>query len=391
MALQAEIITTGSELLLGELVDTNSAFIARRLRSIGLNLYFKTTVGDNVERMAGALRQALTRSDVIITTGGLGPTVDDVTRQAVAQATGRPLVFRPDLLDQIEARFRGYGVPMSENNRQQAYVPDGAVAIENPVGTAPAFLVEHDGRLVISLPGVPREMEYLVEHAVLPELCGRFGLHQVIFVRTLHLIGLGESRVDLAIAELERLDNPTVGLAAHPGQIDVRITARAADSDQARALIAPIEAQVREQLPRHVYGADDETIEAAVVRWLAKRRLNLLTVEQGTGGQLAGRLSAVPGADQVFHHGLVLPALGAPVEKAARVVRQSSEAEVVLGVAVGQAPEAGGALQIELALVTPQGTQTQARGFAGHPRMAAEWGAVVGLGWLWRYLSGGEA
>lgn len=389
--MQAEIITTGSELLLGELVDTNSAFIARRLRSIGLNLYYKAAVGDNIERMAEALHQALTRSDVIITTGGLGPTVDDVTRQAVAQATGRPLVFRQELLDQIAARFRGYGVPMSENNRQQALVPEGAVAIENPVGTAPSFLVEHQGHIIISLPGVPREMEYLMDHAVLPALRARFALDHVIVVRNVHIIGMGESRIDAAIADFERQDNPTVGLSAHPGQTDVRITARAANEEAARASIAPIEKQVRELLPHNAYGADDETIEAVVIRLLAARGASLLTVEQGTGGQLAGRLASIPDAAGVFHHGLVLPSLGAPVEKAAEVVRQSSNVDLVLGVAVGQTTGEGDTLQISMALATPQSTQTQVRGFAGHPKLAAEWGATSGLGLLWRYLSDSQS
>src|SRR5512141_1707876 len=164
--MHAEIIATGSELLLGEVVDTNSAFIARRLREIGLNLFYKTVVGDNEQRMIEALTIALNRSDVIITTGGLGPTIDDVTRPAVAKAVGRELVFRDDLLEQIRARFRAYGVPMGENNRRQAYIPQAAIPIENPVGTAPSFIVEHHEHLIISLPGVPREMEYLMEHAV---------------------------------------------------------------------------------------------------------------------------------------------------------------------------------------------------------------------------------
>ncbi len=383
--MQAEIITTGSELLLGELVDTNTAFIARRLRSIGLNLYYTTTVGDNVERMVESLRHALTRSDVIVTTGGLGPTVDDVTRQAVAQAIERELVFRPDLLDQIAARFRAYGSPMGENNRQQAFIPTGAVAIENPVGTAPSFWVEHEGRVIVCLPGVPREMEYLVDHAVLPLLRDKLDLRQFIVVRNVHVIGLGESRIDAVVADLEQLNNPTVGLAAHAGQVDVRITAKADTEDQARGLLGLVEAQVRERLSDNIYGADDETIESLVVRMLADRGQSLLSVEQGTGGQLAGRLAAAGGSEQVFHHGLVLPNLGAPVEKAVEVVRQSAGADLVLGLVVGPT-EDGAGLQIAQALATPAGTQTHQRGFGGHPKLAAQWGVTHSLGLLWRYL-----
>ena len=177
--MHAEIVTTGTELLLGEIVDTNSTYIARRLREIGLNLYFKTSVGDNAERAALVLRQGLARSDVIITTGGLGPTVDDVTRQAVACATDRELVFVPDLWEQIWDRFARWGREPTENNRQQAFIPEGATPIENPVGTAPCFIVENDEGIVISLPGVPREMKYLMEHNVIPYLREHLGLQEI--------------------------------------------------------------------------------------------------------------------------------------------------------------------------------------------------------------------
>ncbi len=199
--MNAEIISIGTELLLGEIVDTNSAHIARRLRDIGLNLYFTTTVGDNRQRIASAISTALDRADVIITTGGLGPTVDDMTRQAVADATGRELVFRQDLLDQIAERFNRFGSRMSENNRQQAYIPAGAIPIENPVGTAPCFIVESERGVVISLPGVPREMKHLLETAVIPYLRDRLGLTEVIKARVLRTAGIGESHIDEAIAD----------------------------------------------------------------------------------------------------------------------------------------------------------------------------------------------
>src|SRR4029453_14027735 len=183
--MNAEIIATGSELVLGETVDTNSAYLARQLAAIGISLFRKTTVGDNEDRIAAMVDEALGRADLVICTGGLGPTVDDKTREAVARATGRPLVFHQHLLDQIEARFRSFGRTMSASNRQQAYVPEGARIVENPRGTAPAFIVEADqnpnpstgsagaagrGATVVVLPGVPSEMRYLWEHAILPYL-----------------------------------------------------------------------------------------------------------------------------------------------------------------------------------------------------------------------------
>src|SRR5919197_237406 len=168
--MNAEIIATGSELVLGETVDTNSAYLARQLAAIGINLFRKTAVGDNEDRIAAIVGEALGRADLVICTGGLGPTVDDVTREAVARATGRPLVFHQHLLDQIEARFRSFGRTMSPSNRRQAYVPEGARIVENPRGTAPSFIVEDARGTVVVLPGVPAEMRYLTEHAVLPYL-----------------------------------------------------------------------------------------------------------------------------------------------------------------------------------------------------------------------------
>ncbi len=269
--MNAEIITIGTELLLGEIVDTNAVHIARRMRTIGLDLHYMTTVGDNLERIARAVDAALDRVTVVITTGGLGPTVDDVTREAVAQATGRRLVLDPDLLASIEAFFARLGRTMSPNNRRQAYIPEGARPIPNPVGTAPGFIVETSRGVVISLPGVPREMQYLLEHTVLPYLRERFHLHGIIKVKVLRTVGIGESEIDARIADLMTSSNPTVGLAAHAGQTDVRITAKAEDEATADRLIALMEARVRERLGNVIYGEGEETVEAVVARLLRER------------------------------------------------------------------------------------------------------------------------
>jgi len=382
--MRAEIVTTGSELLLGQLVDTNSAFIARTLRSIGLNLYYKTTVGDNEERMVEVLKIAMARSDVIITTGGLGPTVDDVTRPAVARAAGRELEFRPELLEQIEARFRSFGVPMSENNRRQAYVPRGAIAIENPVGTAPAFIVEHERGIVISLPGVPSEMEYLLTRRIIPYLKEKLDLHEIIVTRTVHAVGLGESRIDAAIADLQTGSNPTVGLSAHPGQTDIRIAAKADSEARARELIAPVEAQIRERLKLHVCCADDETLEDAVICKLSERGLKLASVEAGTGGQLAGRLAGARGSSAVFWGGHVLSELRGSTQDAANALRVESGATLALAtcaVVLGDHK-----LNLEVALATPEGVKTTGRAFSGSPRLGAEWATNSALGLVWRFL-----
>lgn len=303
--MHAEIITTGTELLLGEIVDTNSAYIARRLREIGLNLYFKTSVGDNEERTALVLRQALARSDVVITTGGLGPTVDDVTRPAVARATDRELVFVPELWTQIVAHFERWDRTPTENNRRQAYIPAGAIPIENPVGTAPCFIVDSAPGIVISLPGVPREMEYLMEHNVIPYLRERLGLHEVIKTKVLRTAGIGESTIDDLIADLMAESNPTVGLAAHAGQTDVRIAAKAESEASAETLIAGMEARVRERLGDCIYGQGKQLLEEVLVARLRERGHTLAVLETNSRGAIAQRLANVPGSQDIFRGGLV--------------------------------------------------------------------------------------
>jgi competence/damage-inducible protein CinA-like protein len=385
--MHAEIIATGSELLLGEVTDTNSTYIARRLREIGLNLFYKTIVGDNEQRMEEALRIALNRSDVIITTGGLGPTVDDVTRPAVARAVDRELIFSDELLAQIQARFRAYGVPMGENNRRQAYLPQDAIPIENPVGTAPCFIVEEQGHIVISLPGVPREMEYLMEHVVLPYLKDKLQLTDVILIRTLHTVGQGESRIDDAIGDLETSANPTVGLSAKAGQVDVRITAKAASRAEAEALNAQMEQRVRQKLDQFIYGADDDTLESVVTRLMIDRRVTLASVECGTGGMLGGRLAHL---GEAFRGGITVAdgmlADLAAVTEAAHHIRSDRGSDFGLCASVVPAINQRG-LKLMIALITPDDVKTVERGFGGHSALAGQWASTAALGMMWRRMS----
>lgn len=291
--MQAEVIAVGSELLLGQIVDTNSAVIARHFASIGLDLFYKTTVGDNLARTTAVIRQALTRSDVIVTTGGIGPTADDITREAVAAATGRELVFSENLMRQIEAYFTSRGFRLSPSNRRQAYIPAGAIPVENPVGTAPAFIVEDSDKTLITLPGVPREMEYLLVNRALPYLRERYGIQGEIRLRVLKCVGLGESRIGERLADLmEKGTNPTVGTLAHLGQVDVRIGAKGADAEEANRLIAPVEAEVRARLGEAVFGADTDTLEAEIGRRLTAMGAGLALVEIGTAGAATERLAA---------------------------------------------------------------------------------------------------
>ena len=224
----AEIVAIGSELLLGQIVDTNSAWMAERLTALGVDMYYKTVVGDNPGRMNEVIDRALDRSDVVVTSGGLGPTQDDLTREIVAEVTGRELVLDPGLLEQIERRFRSRGFVMTKNNERQAYIPEGAIPVENPNGTAPSFIVEDPRGVVFSLPGVPVEMKWLFDNRVAPYLRERFDLSELITHRILKVAGMGESAVDDLVGHLiANSRNPTVGVLAHPGQVDVRITAKA--------------------------------------------------------------------------------------------------------------------------------------------------------------------
>jgi nicotinamide-nucleotide amidase len=291
---QAEVVAVGSELLLGQIIDTNSAVIARHFASIGLNLFYKTTVGDNLARTTAVIRQALDRSDVVVTTGGIGPTADDITREAVAAATGRELLFSDELVRQIETYFAARGLRLSPSNRRQAYIPAGAIAVENPVGTAPAFIVDQEGKTLITLPGVPREMEYLLVNRALPYLRERYGIRGEIRLRVLRCVGLGESRIGERLADfMETGANPTVGTLAHLGQVDVRIAAKGADAEEAERLIAPVEAEIRKRLGDAIFGADAETLEGEIGRRLAAMSTKIAMVEVGTAGAATERLAAV--------------------------------------------------------------------------------------------------
>lgn len=260
----AEIITIGTELLLGEIQDTNTSFIAKTLNSAGIDIFHASMIGDNEERIALEIRAALERADIIITTGGLGPTVDDPTRDAVALAFNRKTEFIPELWDQIMTRFKAYGRDPSENNKRQAFIPTGAVAIPNPMGTAPAFYIEENKKIVFSLPGVPSEMKTLLNSHVLPIIKSKYPIDSVIVIRTIHTVGIGESSVDELVSDLEKMRNPTVGLAAHPGQVGIRITAKANDRDRAWELITPVETQVKQLLGNFVYGEDNITLHKII-------------------------------------------------------------------------------------------------------------------------------
>ncbi len=288
----AEIVSIGSELLLGQIVDTNAPWIARRLTDLGVNLFYKTVVGDNPRRMREVIDRALDRSDVVITGGGLGPTQDDVTREVIAEATGRRLILDQRLVEQIDRRFRRRGLIMTPNNQRQAYIPEGATVVDNPNGTAPSFFVEDSRAVVFALPGVPFELKWLFDNELAPYLRRRFELSETIAYRVLKVADMGESSVDDLIGHLiVRSTNPTVGVLAHPGQVDVRIAAKASTVEEAMALIGPTEDEVRALLGGHLFAVDGETMEGVVGGLLDARGATIAVYEDLTGGMVAGRLN----------------------------------------------------------------------------------------------------
>ena len=374
----AEIITIGTEILLGELVDTNTAYIARCLRNMGIDLFRKASIGDNAQRIAAAINSALERANIIITTGGLGPTIDDPTREAVALAFKVETEFQPELWQQIQDRFARFGRTPSENNRRQAYIPEGAIAVENPVGTAPAFIVETGDRCVISLPGVPREMEYLMEHAVQPYLKKRYPDSGLIKARVLHTAGAGESQIDELIGDLETLSNPTVGLAAHSGQVDVRITAKAASEAQADAMIEEVEAIVRQRLGEWIFGSDEEALDQVVTLKLKERGHRIVLLDSGLRGDLLESMAAHP---DVYLAGMSIPQ---PLDEAEMHRRLLAlKAEFQAEVALGTAMHPGEKTQIiKIVLLSPGGEQAFERLYGGPPKLAARYAVNQSLNLL---------
>ena len=364
----AEIITIGTEILLGEIVDTNTRYLARNLRGLGVDLYRTITIGDNADRIAEVIRDSMSRANIVITTGGLGPTIDDPTREAVAKAVGVETEFREDLWQQVVETIARYGRKPSENQKRQAYVPQGALGLKNPVGTAPCFIVETENNAVMSLPGVPQEMEHILHESVIPYLQKRFKLDEVIKVRVLHCSGLGEGSIDEKIADLEMLSNPTVGLAAHTGIVDVRITAKAKSEGEANAMMDKIESQVRERLGSIVFGVDEDTLEEVVLGMVAKRGWTLTAIESGLDGLLARKIPHTASFPNLTPNSLM---------QALRSARTDSKADIALGVSIF--PEERAA---EMAMITSRGEKTHHITYGGPPRSLPRWSMNLALNWL---------
>ncbi len=303
-----EIVAVGTELLLGQLIDTNTAHIAQTMAEIGIDVYASHAVGDNRERIAQTLRRALARADGVITSGGLGPTVDDLTKEAACDALGVDAVPSEDALRALEERYAAVvGRPMPENNRKQALMPRGAVMLKNPHGSAPGFVAfDAGGKFIAAMPGVPSEMKPMLANELVPWLRKAFAVDSSITTRTLHTLGIAESELDERIEDLFTTQaNPKIAVLAHGGRCDVKMMAKTKTAQEATALIAPLEAEIRKRLNGFIFGADADTIGSVIVEGLARKNETVAFAESCTGGMIAAALTKVPGASKVFAGGIV--------------------------------------------------------------------------------------
>jgi len=306
--LRAELIMVGTELLLGEIVDTNATFLARNLADLGIDVFFKSTVGDNRERVGGVLTEALKRSDVVIMSGGLGPTDDDLTREVVSEVMDAPLVEDQEVLRDLEEWFaERYGnADMPRHNRKQALFPSGSRVISNPVGTAPGFWVEREGKVVVALPGVSQELKAMFSESVLPALMQK-GTGEMLVTRNLHFAGIGESNLEEILEDLLReQSNPTLALYASGGTVRVRMAVKAETREAGLALMAPVETEIRRRTKEYLYGVDGQSLEQVVAEILLQKKLTLALAESCTGGLIGHRLTNVSGSSGFLDRGYVV-------------------------------------------------------------------------------------
>ena len=413
MPLVVELVAVGTELLLGQLTDTNTVFIAQQCADAGIDVLGTHTVGDNRTRIANTLRSALERVDGVITTGGLGPTIDDLTKEAVCDALGIDTQLDEASLRQMQEFFAKIGREMRENNRKQAEVPRGSFVLENPRGTAPGFVAfGPSGKFIASMPGVPREMKPMLTGLLIPFLCERYGVQNAIFTRVLHTINIGESEVDHRIADLFRAgENPKIAVLAHEGLCDVKIMAKAASREGAEAMIAPLQRTIEERLDGFIFGADEVTIESAIAELLRSQGATISVAESCTGGRIASALTRLSGSSETFLGGVVaydnsvkvaelgvseetLARFGAVSEQTAREMAEGIRARIhtAYGMSTtGIAGPTGGSDEKPVGLVwfgiaDPERTTARSFTFSGDRDTVQRRATVMALGLLWREL-----
>lgn len=304
--MNAEIISIGTELLLGHIANTNTAFLSQRLAEIGIDVYNTSVVGDNPSRLTKALRQALLRSDIIITTGGMGPTVDDITIETVATVTGRQLILNKIILNDLKNYFRLRKAKFPSDNIRQALIPEDAKWIRNKVGTAPGLIIEHREKIIICLPGPPRELEPIFTGKIMPYLVKSFKLRQVIITRTIKITGGTESLINNKVKDLLTLKPPTtVGIYAKLGEVDLKIMSKTNNYKDASMAIQKLEYKIRARFKDRIFGCDEETLESAVGGILMTKNKRIAVAESCTGGLVANRLTDISGSSKYFVMGVI--------------------------------------------------------------------------------------
>lgn len=299
-----ELISVGTELLLGNIVNTNAAYLSEKCADLGLSCFYQSVVGDNEERLAAVLKTALERSDIVILSGGLGPTEDDLTKEVAAKVMGRQLFMHEPSKKRIEEYFTSRNLELTENNWKQAMIPEGAIAVDNENGTAPGIIMEGEGKKVILLPGPPNEMVPMFEGGIMPYLAGDEG---TIYSQTVKICGVGESKAETMIKDIiDSQDNPTIATYAKNCEVHLRVTAKAADEKEAKKLVKPVVKELKNRFGPYVYTTNaDITLEKAVADLLIANKLTVSTVESCTGGMLAARLINVPGISDVYKSGYI--------------------------------------------------------------------------------------
>ena len=303
--MKAEVISIGTELLLGEITDLNAAYLASQLPLLGLDLHFISTVGDNKQRLIETLNHAWQRSDIIITTGGLGPTEDDITREAIADFCGEPISIDQSLVQQFRELFRSFNLDMPDSNIKQASVIPSCQVIPNPRGTAPGWWVERDKHVIIAMPGPPGEMQQMWSNVVAPKIQEKY-CDAIIFSQTLKTFSLNEAKLGEITKPFLLANNPTVGIYAKPDGIHLRIAAKASTLVAARQLVATTTDQIRQLVGEYIWGTDADTLEGIVANQFHEKKLSLSTMEAGTGGMLANCITNIPLSSEFYKHGMVI-------------------------------------------------------------------------------------
>lgn len=414
-----ELIAVGTELLLGQLQDTNTPYVAARLAEIGIDVFATHAVGDNRARIAEAIASVLARRDGAVITGGLGPTVDDLTKEAVCDALALDTETYQPAMRRMERFFASFGREMPANNRKQAQLPRGSRPLENPNGTAPGFVAFGDGgKFVACMPGVPAEMRPMLRDELLPFLRERFGVREAIYTRAIRTVGIGESEIDRRIDDLFRAgENPKIAVLAHSGSAEVKIMAKSVSEAAARAAIDPLERQIRARLEGYVYGIDDESLESAIHCLLQRDGRTVVTAESCTGGRVAAALTRVPGSSRSFRGGVVaydnalkaqllgvevalIARDGAVSESVARAMARGARRRLGGDVAIattGIAGPDGGTAEKPVGLVWFALDDDRGMAHAWRMQLPGERDAVtrrattVALGGLWKHLSGTPA